>query len=75
MMNLLTAALVAAAPAPAAGTQPADAHAQHAQMGHGQMQHSQGQPGKMGEMKDCCCKDKMAKMHGSPAGQPPQPKQ
>ena len=74
MLNLIVAALVAAAPAaPAAPAQPADAHAQHGQMGAkqpGQMDH-----GKMAEMKDCCCKDMMAKMHGSPTGQPPQHKQ
>lgn len=59
MLNLIAAALVAAAPA--APAQPADAHTQHQQMGHelGQMK-----PGMMAEMKDdCCCKDMMAKMH------------
>lgn len=65
MMNLIAAALVAAAPAPA---QPADAHAQH-QMGDmkpGQM--GEMKPGKMGEMKEgCCCKDMMAKMGGKHA--------
>lgn len=73
MMNLIAAALVAAAPAPA---QPADAHARH-QMGDikpGQMgdmkpgQMGEMKPGKMGEMKEgCCCKDMMAKMGGKHA--------
>lgn len=65
MMNLIAAALVAAAPAPA---QPADAHARH-QMGDikpGQM--GDMKPGQMGEMKEgCCCKDMMAKMGGKHA--------
>lgn len=65
MMNLIAAALVAAAPAPA---QPADAHARH-QMGEmkpGQM--GDMKPGQMGEMKEgCCCKDMMAKMGGKHA--------
>lgn len=54
MLNLIAAALVAAAPVPPA--QPADAHAQHQQMGD-------MKPGMKPEMKDdCCCKDMMAKM-------------
>ena len=58
MMNLIVAALAATA-APTA-PQPADAHAQHQQMGHepGAMK-----PGPAAGMKDCCCKDKMAKEH------------
>lgn len=54
MLTLMTAAFVAAQPAPAT-----DAHAQHAPMQHGQMtpgQHEQHE----GMKKDCCkdcCKD------------------
>ncbi|MEO7635515.1 MAG: hypothetical protein ABIS38_07710 [Sphingomicrobium sp.] len=64
MLNLIAAALVAAAPAP-----PADAHAGH-QMGDmkpGQM--GEMKPDKMGEMKDgcACCKDMKAKMDGKHA--------
>lgn len=61
MLNLIAAALVAAAPAPpVASAQPADAHAQHQKMDH---QSGDKKPGMMAEMKDCCCKDMMAKMH------------
>ena len=55
MLNLIAAALVAAAPVPPAP--PADAHAQHEAMGD-------MKPGMPAQMKDdCCCKDMMAKMH------------
>jgi ribosomal protein L12E/L44/L45/RPP1/RPP2 len=58
MMNLIAAALVAAQPAAA----PADAHAQHAQ--HQQTPpKSHEQHKQMAEMKDCCCKEMMDKMH------------
>lgn len=60
MMNLIVAALAATA-APTAA-QPAGAHAQHQQMGHEQ---GSTEPAK----KDCCCKDKMAKMDGEHADQ------
>lgn len=49
MMTLIAAAIAAAAPA-APAQMPSDAHAQH-------------QQGQMAEMKDCCCKDMMDKMH------------
>ena len=55
MLTLMTAAFVAAQPAPAT-----DAHAQHAPMQHGQMSPAQHEEH---EKKDCCkncCKD-MAK--------------
>ena len=76
MIDLIAAALLAATPtpAPAAGTPPANAHAQHHQAGQhqaGQHQgHNPGQPGAMAEMKDCWCKDKMAKMHQGHSAQP-----
>lgn len=63
MLNLIAAALVAAAPAPAPA-QPTDVHAQHQKMGH---QMGDRKPGMMAEMKDCCM-DMMAKMHGEHAG-------
>ena len=58
MMTLIFAAAAAAAQ-PAVPAQPLDAHAKH-QQAAGQHQH-----GQMAEMKDCCCKDMMAKMHES----------
>lgn len=61
MLNMIAAALVAAAPVMPAP--PADAHAQHHQMG----QQPGAKPGMMADMKDCC-KDKMAKMKGEHAG-------
>ena len=66
MLNLIAAALVAAAPVP-----PADAHAQQPPMGQmsmgdmkpGDMKPGDMKPGAMAAMKDdCCCKDMMAKM-------------
>jgi hypothetical protein len=63
MMNLVAAALAATA-APTT-PQPADAHAQHQQMGHEQ---GSAKPA----MKDCCCKDKMAKMDSGPGPVEPQ---
>ena len=54
MLTLMTAALVAAQPAPTA-----DAHAHHAQIQHGQMTHAQHEQHES-KMKDCCkdcCKD------------------
>jgi len=71
MIDLIAAALLAAtpAPAPAAGTQPANAHAQHQHQTGQHEGHKPGQPGTMTEMKDCCCKDKMAKMHQSHSAQ------
>ena len=54
MLTLMTAALVAAQPAPQA-----NAHAQHAQTPHGQMTPAQHEEHK-GTKKDCrkdCCKD------------------
>ena len=72
MIDLIAAALLAAtpAPAPAAGTQPANAHAQHQNQAGQHQGHKPGQPGAMAEMKDCCCKDKMAKMHQGHSAQP-----
>ena len=63
MLNMIAAALAAAQPA--APAPPADAHAQHQQMGHqpGAMNSAPMKPGMMAGMKDCCCKDMMAKMH------------
>ena len=52
MLTLMTAALVAAQPAPTT-----DTHAQHAPMQHGQMtpaQHEQHEGMKKGCCKDCC---------------------
>lgn len=65
MLNMIAAAIAAAQPA-AATAPAADAHAQHRQMDHQQMGHQSGgkSPGMMADIKDCCCKDKMAKMHG-----------
>ena len=60
MMIMIAASLAAAAPA--APAQPIDAHAQHMQM-EGHEQHH----GQMADMKNCCCEDMMAKMHGDHA--------
>lgn len=60
MMIMIAASLAAAAPATPA--QHIDAHAQHMQMS-GHEQH-----GQMADMKDCCCKEMMDKMHGDRAG-------
>ena len=49
MITLIAAAIAAAAPTPPM-QMPSDAHSQH-------------QQGQMAEMKDCCCKDMMDKMH------------
>ncbi len=58
MLNLIPAALVAAAPA-APAQMPADAHAQHHSAPQGHEQHQ-----KMAQMaKECCCKEMMEKMH------------
>jgi len=70
MLNMVAAALAAAQPAPS--TPPADAHAQHQQMGH---QPGAMKPGMMAGMKDCCCKDMMARMHGEHADHQAQPDQ
>lgn len=59
MMTLIAAALVAAQPAAV----PADAP-QHAPMMQMGAQQGHEQDGQMADMKDCCCKDMMAKMHG-----------
>jgi hypothetical protein len=57
MMMLIAAALAAAQPAV-----PADPEGQHAAMMHtGDM--SPERHGHMADMKDCCCKDMMARMH------------
>ncbi|HET7606958.1 MAG TPA: hypothetical protein VFK28_12945 [Sphingomicrobium sp.] len=55
---MIAAAAVAAQP----GSAPASPPSQHPQM---QMDAHQGhaQSGKMADMKDCCCKDMMEKMH------------
>ena len=55
MITLIAAAAVAAAQ-PTSG--PATQQAPMMQMGAGHEQHDQ-----MAEMKDCCCKDMMSKMH------------
>lgn len=57
MLNMIAAALVAAAPTTAPPAPSADPHAQHRQMGE--------QAGAKSEMKECCCKDMAAK------GRPP----
>jgi hypothetical protein len=49
MMTLIAAAIAAAAPT-APAQMPSDAHKQH-------------QQSQMADMKDCCCKDMMDKMH------------
>ena len=64
MLNMIAMALAAAQPA--APAQSADTHAQHQQMGH---QPGAMKPGMIAGMKDCCCKDKMAKMKGEHANQ------
>ncbi len=60
MMMMIAASLAAAAPA--APAQPMGAHVQHMPMA-GHEQH-----GQMADMKDCCCKEVMDKMHGEHAG-------
>lgn len=76
MLNMIAAALAAAQPAASvpAPSQSADPHAQHRQMGHqpGAMKPGTAKPAMkcemMAGMKDCCCKDKMAKMGDEHAG-------
>ena len=68
MLTLMTAALVAAQPAPAA-----DAHAQHAQ--HAQMPHAQAAPMQKHEgMKMDCCKECCKDMEGHDRHTSQQPK-
>lgn len=76
MLNLIAAALVAAAPVPPA--QPANAHAQHQQMGKtqpGQMKPGMMNHGEMAAMMEKCCMDMMAKMDGMRAAHQGQPEQ
>jgi hypothetical protein len=61
MMTLIAAALVAAQPAAV----PASPPAQPAPMMSMADQEGQQEHGRMADMKNCCCKDMMAKMHGS----------
>lgn len=66
MMTLMTAALVAAQPAPAPSP-----HAQHAQVQHGQM--SPAQHERHEGMKECCkecCKDMAKHDEHAPAAKP-----
>lgn len=79
MLNMIAAALAAAQPA--ASAPPADPHAQHRQMGQqpGATKPGTAKPAMkcemMAGMKDCCCKDKMAKMKGEHADHQAQPDQ
>lgn len=63
MLTMIAAALAAAQPA-AAPAPAANPHAQHQQAAS---EARAAKHGAAGEMKDCCCKDHMAKMHGKPA--------
>ena len=60
---MLTIMIAAAAVAAQPGSAPASPPAQHPHMMQMNAHQGHGQNGKMADMKDCCCKDMMEKMH------------